>query len=348
MAAPFGATNYHFPALESLALCFPRRHKPDIPATFLRGPDQSDLRLRRLRLDDASLASVSGLLLSATTLTDLTLNVSPSVAGFNSSQGSFLLACLQGMQCLRSLYLATPLVPQGSQSQHSTSKDIAPLLKLTLFHYSGSTIFLNNFMSELSAPSLQDVCIVLGIGLPPLCLSRVIDNVREEFRSVSVTFDIENFRLVSSTHSGRTDDFEPSFRFNANCSPYSIQSINSTKLAMAEELALNFPSSNITKWERAFSLREYLRQFRSVRVLRVNLHMREVGLDLQQDDGEAILPVLEEIELSISRSSLRRYSDEEYQRRVAEALAAFEPFVSAREQAGRVVKVYHCEQTQSK
>ena len=70
-----------------------------------------------------------------------------------------------------------------------------------------------------------------------------------------------------------------------------------------------------------------------------------VGLYLQQDDGEAILSVLEEIELSMLR--LTGYSDEEYQRLVAEALAAFEPFVSARERAGRVVKVCHCEQTQS-
>ena len=37
------ATNYHFPSLESLDVCFPPGHEPDIPATFLRGPDQSDL-----------------------------------------------------------------------------------------------------------------------------------------------------------------------------------------------------------------------------------------------------------------------------------------------------------------
>jgi hypothetical protein len=341
------ATNYHFPALESLVLCS-HDHEPDIPATFLRGPDQSDLRLRRLRLYGASFASVSGLLLSATALTDLTLSVISHVAGFDSSQGSLLLACLQGMQCLCSLDLATPFVRQDSQPQHSTPRDIVPLSKLTRFHYFGSTTFLNNFMSGLSAPSLQDARFVLCIGSPLLYLSRVIDDVREEFRSLSVTFDLEYFRLLSSTHSGRIDPSKPSFSFNVNCSPDSIKSIDSTpstKLAMAEELALNFPSSDITKWEHAFSLRENLRQFRSVRVLRVNLFMREVGLCLQQDEGEAILPVLEEIELSISR--LTRYSDEEYQRRVAEALAAFEPFVSARERAGRVVKVCHCEQTQS-
>ena len=67
--------------------------------------------------------------------------------------------------------------------------------------------------------------------------------------------------------------------------------------------------------------------------------MQEVGLYLQQDDGEAMLPQLEEIEL---RTYLTGYSDREYQRFVsmAQALATFEPFVSARERAGRIVKVY--------
>ena len=115
----------------------------------------------------------------------------------------------------------------------------------------------------------------------------------------------------------------------------------STKLAMAEELALNFPSSNMTRWGNVSSLREFLRQFRSVRVLRVKPFVREVGLCLQQDDGEAILPVLEEIELSIPR--LTGYSDKVYRHRAAEGLVGFKPC----ERAGRLVKLYHCEQTQT-
>jgi hypothetical protein len=340
------ATNYHFPALESLDLGSPCDQELDIPATFLGGPDQPDLRLRHLRLYGAFLASVSGLLLSATALTDLTLNVSSNA---DWSQGSFLLACLQGMQCLRSLDLTTPNDPRDSQSQHSTPKDIVPLLKLTHFVYSGPTIFLNNLMSGISAPSLQDAHFMLCIGLPLLYFSRIIDDVTEEFRSVSVTFNLEDFYLLSSTHSGKIDHLKPSLSFNVNRYPDSIKSINSppsTKLAMAEELALTFFCWNITEWEHVFSLREFLRQFRSVRVLRVkNPFLWEVGLYLQQDDGQAILPVLEEIELSISYWT--RYSDEEYQRRAAKALADFEPFVSAREREGRSVKVY-CEQTQSK
>ena len=342
----FRATVYHFPVLESLFLGFPHGYKLDIPASFLRGPDQPDLRIRRLKMHRASPASVSGLLLSATALTDLTLNVNSNAKGFQPSQGSFLLACLQGMQCLRNLDLSASYYDfQNSQSQYSTPKDIVPLSKLTRFHYFGPTIILNNFMSGLSAPSLQDARFMLCDGLPLFYFSRIIDHVKEEFRSVSVTFENRDFRLSSSTHSGKIDPFKSSFKFSVNCSPNSIKLINSTpstKLAMAEELALSFSGSNITTLEQVFSLREFIRQFRSVRVLRVETSTREVGRYLQQDDGEVIFPVLEQIELSISH--LTGFPDEEYRRRAAANaadLTAFEPFVSACERAGHHVNVFH-------
>ena len=348
-------TSYHFPALESLFLCFPYSHDPEIPATFLRGPDQSDLSLRRLTLLNCpTFASVSGFLLSATALTNLTLSVTVThtnavVFDSDPSQGWFLLACLRSMQCLHTLHLSAELDPRDLPSQHSTPKDIVSLLKLTTFIYDGPTTLLNSFISGLSAPSLQNVSLEFSVKFPFLYLSRIIDDVREEFRSVCVSFHLNYFFLVSSPHLGKKDLFDHSkkmsFRLNVNCSQYSINSINSinntpsTKLAMAEELTLDLSSiKNI--WD-VSSLREFLRQFRSVRVLRVRPFVREVGLCLQQDDGEPVFPVLEEIELLISH--LVCHSDKEYQRRIAEALVAFEPC----ERAGRLVKIYHCEQTQT-
>jgi F-box-like len=335
------AANHHFPALESLVLRFPLDLECDIPATFLRGPDQSDLRLRRLGLSgDGSLTTfASGLLLSATALTDLTLGITTNATVFDPLQALSLLAYLKGMQCLRSLDLTTLYDSRDILSQPPpTPKDIVTLSKLTRFHYSGPSTFLNKFMSGLSAPSLQDARFELCTSSPLFYLSRVIEEVREEFRSVSVAFDgMGHFDILSSTHSGKIDHSKPSFRFNVNHAPYSIGSINSTpstKFAAVEELAINFPSWNImnlTRWKQIFSLRDFLRQFRSVRVLRVNPFgpfMQEVGLHLQEnDDGEVILPVLEQVELS----------DEEYQRRAAEAMTAFQPC----ERAGRVVKVSH-------
>ena len=73
----------------------------------------------------------------------------------------------------------------------------------------------------------------------------------------------------------------------------------SKTLAVVEELTLNFPMSD--GWE-AFSMRDFLRQFRSVRLLRVNPFVQEIGICLtQNEDGqEAIFPVLEEVEISVS------------------------------------------------
>ena len=91
-------------------------------------------------------------------------------------------------------------------------------------------------------------------------------------------------------------------------------------------------------------MRDFLRQLRSVKVLRVNPFVWEIGLCLRQDDDdseEAIFPVLEEVEISISRLKICS-PDEEYQLRVAKAREVFEPC----ERAGRLVKFYYCEQTE--
>jgi hypothetical protein len=351
------ATDNHFPALESLVLGIPDGHETDIPATFLRGQDRSDLPLRRLGLYGGSPAFASRFLLSTTALTDLTLSLSVTsdAALLDLSRGSSLLACLQRMQCLRSLNLTTPHESQDFllESQHSpVPKDTTATVsmsKLTRFHYSGLTTFLNHLMSGLSAPSLQDARFELCNEFPLLYFSWVIDNVREEFRSVSVAFNIDHFLLLSSTHLGEIDHFEPSsFKLDVNFSesPNSMNSMRSTpstRLAMAEELTLNLRNSGVTRWEPedASSMREFLCQFRSVRLLRVNPFVQEIGLYLKQDeDGqEAIFPVLEQVEISIWRWSY--WSDEEYQLSAADALAAFGPC----ERAGRLVKVYHCEQT---
>ena len=58
----FKATNFSFPVLESLSLRFTYKTNVEFPATFLRGKNQSDLHLRRLRLYHVSaVASISGI-----------------------------------------------------------------------------------------------------------------------------------------------------------------------------------------------------------------------------------------------------------------------------------------------
>ena len=351
----FRATKCSFPVLESLFLRFGYDYEQNIPATFLRGPDLSDLHLRRLNLDSLSLASVCGFLLSATALTDLVLLVDTVI---EPSTETSLLACLRGMHCLRNLDLSILTNPFDYALQHSVPKDTFPMSELTRFHYIGHNTFLNNLMAGFSAPSLQDVHFMLCDLLPILHIPRFIDGLREPYRTANVTFNgnsRDDFRLSLLTHSGDIDHFKPSFQLHTNHFPESIEPITSssmpsTKLATAEELALHFPDTAmlVTGWQHDFPLREFLRRFRSVKVLRLDPFVPEVALSLQQDDGEALLPLLEEIELSarpISRST--NGPDEEYQHRAAAELAAFEPFVSTREQTGRPVNVFHREMAQS-
>jgi hypothetical protein len=202
------ATDYHFPALERLALFIPQGPEPEIPAAFLKGPDRSDLPLRRLGLYGGSIdfsTGISALLLSTTALADLALNITTSnPEDYDPSQASSLVCLRRGTQRLRNLDL---IIPYDSGDYQSASwnppvpKDTATTVsmsELTHFRYSGPNTFLNNLMSRLSAPSFRDVRLnVCTESLLPH-LSRVIDDVREDFRSVSIAFDDFHFRLLFS------------------------------------------------------------------------------------------------------------------------------------------------------
>jgi len=154
-----------FPHWGALSFDF---HGPDIPATFLRKPDQSGLRLRHLRSEGVSFPSVaSGLLSSATALTDLTLDVRPNVAAFDSPQGSSLLACSQVIECLRSLDLKTSNGSQDSQSQHSTfnSQRYCSIIETNTFSLSRPYQILEHFHVRAFS------------SIPPRCLPNALDLV---------------------------------------------------------------------------------------------------------------------------------------------------------------------------
>jgi hypothetical protein len=294
---------------------------------------------------------MSGFLLSATALTDLVLVVEDAI---ESSTDAFLLECLRGMHCLRNLNLSIISKPLDHPSQNSVPKDTVQMPNLTHFLFIGQNTFLNNLMAGFSAPSLQNVCFWIFDSLPILHIPRFIDGLSEQYCTVNLTFDGHregDFCLSLLTHSRDIDHLKPSFLFHTNRFPESIESItsssmSSTKLAAAENLALIFSLNTATVSEllHHFPLRQFLRQFRSVKMLRLDPFVPEVALSLQQDDGAAFLPLLEEIELSVpSISRSAEGPDEEYQHRAAAELAAFEPFVSAREKTGRPVNVFHGE-----
>jgi hypothetical protein len=187
----FKATNCPFPALEILYLRN-RNVEMEIPDTFLGGPDLSNLRLRSLTLRSVSLTSISGLLSSATSLTDLVLELDTS---FSPSAGMSLVASLQGMHCLRKLDLVFGSL--SSPSQPLIPKEVVPLSKLTTFRYKGSSVFLYALVAGISAPSLQEINVEFhdAIQSPTVHLSRFIGEIEEHYHSILVSHPLLRPRI---------------------------------------------------------------------------------------------------------------------------------------------------------
>jgi hypothetical protein len=268
----FEATNCPFPILESLVFGFRRSDEAEIPDTFLRGPDQSVLRLRRLNLYGVSLTSISGFLLSATALTNLSLSIDTA---FSSSTETSLLACLQGMPSLGHLELDILSTPLDFASR-PTPKDIVPLSKLTYFLYIGSSIFLDALVAGLSAPSLRDVNInyYLATVWPPFVhLSRFISEMEGRYHAVHASFQGSGFHLSLLTQSECLSPCDPRFRLDSvsNCSPELIMQMSgelSPMLTTVEELRVTFDKIAVHVWVDNIPWRRFLQQFPNLKALR--------------------------------------------------------------------------------
>jgi hypothetical protein len=298
----FEVTNCAFPVLESLFLQFiVRRFKYEdelkLPDTFLRGPDLSALHLRRLKVYEVTLASISRFLLSATALTDLSLLILDTA--FSPSPETSLLACIQGMPCLRSLDL---FISSGGEPQ-SPPKDIVPLLNvplsnLTLFRFGENSVFLDALVAGISAPSLRVVEIELLVIQPPILhLPRFINEIEEYYHAVHVTFQESEFCLSLLTQSEHTSHCELCINLRAGRHPLDsvmqMSSALSTKLAAVEELRVT-----INKTESFFSWGWFYHHCPSVKVLRTGgIRNNLVARTLHQVHGEpddlAFLPALE-------------------------------------------------------
>ena len=335
----FKATNCNFPILESLVIRCQYHTELELPDTFLGGPDLSNLHLRRLKLERVSLSSVSRLLLSTSSLTNLALRFDMALG---TSTETPLVACLQGMTCLSRLELS---IPHKSPSLCSTPQDIVSLSKLTYFHYAGHSVLLDAIVAGISAPSLQDFTMTLigGNLVPGVHLTRFISKMEENCRTVHVVFYEEVFRLSLLTHSNIINLLPTSIHSRIpTWSPESILRMSgslSTKLSTVEELYVTFAFAEMAVedyvlWRRFYQL------FPSVKVL----HTDGANLDCvaytllrdreKPDDVLTYLPALEEIEIGhgdfLGPQSRRSESE----------LAGFKPFISARQRAGHPVKLF--------
>ena len=333
----FKATKHRFPELKSLDLRNQLTRKPELtlPATFLKG---SAPHLRHLILHFISFTSMSQLLSSPTALIELSLGINISYGPFPTTS---LLAHLQCMRSLRRLELRTQRTPGFIDSTMPPTKpgDIVLLPRLTCFRYQGHSLFLATLVAGFAAPSLQGVHIVLSDNTEYLIshFPRFIDNVEKLYHSAQVIFERDYFRISLLTDSEPVDCVTPSFKFCSARFPDSIMQMSaalSGKLAKVEELLIIFTTDSYPAWNVAIPWRSFLRQFHSVKILRVeHVHMVDIIHTILPDVEITadFLPMLEEIEI-------RTYSPESQP--VSElAATACHRFVVACQEAGRSVKV---------
>jgi hypothetical protein len=328
----FKAMKFPFPTLDRLEICHSCGDLK-LPPTFLRG---SAPRLRRLKLSTVLFASISRLLSSATALVELSLNIDTIIG---PSPAESLVGYLQAMPCLRwfALTLREGYSPAKIQAHPMKGETVVPLPKLTFLHFCGHQAFLDALLAGLAAPSLQAFDIeLLDNNMPSFChLGRFITDIEAEYHAFRlVSLSEGSFCLSLVTRSECLEDLNPHFRFYSR-DIMQIANALSPKLAAVEELLLDYvdkPCAS-TPW------RSFLELFCSIKILR--LHRRiavNIAHSLPQGLGEpeAVLPSLEEIELRYFRSHVA-----EDQRR--SDLAAFEPFVVTRQQAGIPVKIFWSE-----
>ncbi|KAI0253883.1 hypothetical protein BJV78DRAFT_136670 [Lactifluus subvellereus] len=338
----YRAMNRPFPTLESFVLLNTMFGPTfEVPTTIFKGSAPS---LRRLHLQYVLFASVSQLLSSTTGLVELNLDTDTIVC---LSPAASLLTHLQGMPCLRrfQLRIRNPPSPTTSIPVFPTrAADVVSLLRLTHFRFYGSPTCFELLAAGLAAPFLQDLEIELD-GYSPTSphLSRFIGDVEGLFSTVLV--DIHKLAPLISvlTHPKSIDEL-PRRIVVKNETSWSVQTCTTlcARLATVEILVLRWHCvGNIegrfcrdpSPWRRFFE------KLHNVKILRVQRRLvPEVARFLLQNSGEPplyLLPALEEIYLCWASPSPPPNSDIEHQ----EALSALGPFVAARQQAGRPVRI---------
>ena len=360
----FSATNCTFPILDSVVLCslegvtYSSRYNGDLelPDTFLGGPDLSDLHLRRLKLERVSLTSISRFLSSTSALTDLSLQIDTV---FGTSRETSLLACLQGMPRLCRLDLSITITTDllTSPPSHLSPQDIVPLSNLTCFHYAGHCAFLEALVTGLSAPYLREIRMEFrDVSSPIVHLPRFINETEERFHAVHVTFHQRVFHLSLQTQSEFMDCHCNTQTRSSRIPSWSPESVTrlcdalSAKLPAVEELRVTFGFAMMAA-EDYLLWRRFYGQFPGVKVFRIDgaLSIKSwvVNADynflaptfLRDDEGPAaalaFLPALEEVQLG-QGMRLTPQSQSEGK------LEVFRPFISARQQAGRPVRITFC------
>ena len=334
------AMDYAFPALEYLVFNFEYTTDLEFPATFLH---YSAPRLQRLELSGMSLTSLPELLSYTTALVYLSLYLDTDD---DLLPASFLLTPLRGMRCLRHLELTTSRVffySIDAPAPPVLMEDIVCLPELIFLLFHGYKANFEGLLAGLTAPSLQNLHLTFrdfDNASPILHFARFIRSMDQpiivvQLYAAGLRF---NFSMIHSIDS-------PPFRISVPNGIHPIEQISSTlstTFAGIEVLHLVYPH-NVTidplrSLGRPISWSKLLEQFPNVKTLRVQCNqVIKVAHLLQQHDKEPtadIFPSLEEIELHATA-----FPASPGENHCASAFDSLEPFVAARQRAGRLVEV---------
>jgi hypothetical protein len=209
---------------------------------------------------------------------------------------------------------------------------------------------LDALVAGISAPSLRDVAIDFLFGIRHLVHFRgFVNEIEERYHAVHVSSQHSDFRislLTESEYVGHCE--EPRFHLRRDMSDRSHNSVILMacslvrRMMTVEKLRVTCCSAVNDDFEKDFiDWRGFLLFFQSVKALRIEgvgassvARLLRERIRVSPDDHDhPFLPVLEEIELGKDRLA----TDESQS---ADELAVFQPFVSARQQAGRPVKVF--------
>ena len=337
------ALSHSFPELESLTLdlCSIYAYVPPkqvSPTVFLSG---STPCLRQLTLRVVVSEALSALLSSTMRLEELVLTLRV-VRG--SLPEASLIANLQCLSCLRRLELELVYPHRFSHipPPSTSTGDVVTLPRLTDFIFKGHGSYLQILVARLAAPSLQHLHIEHfgdSATFPIPQLSSFICDTGCQFKVVHLDFLYWRAKFCAETLS-KSDHARPLriTLFGDHCPLEQIGQMFSGPLSTVEELIVGreMPPSQTQYQQDRIQWREFFNRIRQVKIVRVHYQLALfVAHSLQRDDQEPdldLFPALEQVNvyLPIRSNGKARY---------VSIRDTFEPFMAARQQVGRPIRL---------
>ena len=346
----FKVLDQSFPALESLKL----DNIFGVKRVLLSQSFMTSIRsLRRLRLDEVCLASLYSMLSVTTSLVDLTLDIDTL---FLLTKGATFLTHLQNMPHLRNLQVYTQVCP--TIELPPTTSVLLPAL--TSFRIFGECPEIEWFASGLNTPSLREFHLHVAdngngnLRIP--YLSKFMHSSKIAFFAARLSFSGQYLTTCLCAHP-YSIDHPPSKTVTIMTHLLSDPgSALSAMIATLEDIFFYYESkpSDLVPW------REFLEQFRNVKVLRLHHGLEKQVADMFRQPPVIPPPSGGEVDLDATSSTDRnmnqftldifpslveimvytRTSASIGEMVRASVLESFGPFVTARCEMGRPVKVF--------